>query len=266
MSIEGFTLSTHYSRDIHIHGGVAIYIKKDVCFSELDEIRDLSQELCCECCAVNYENWHSVYDAVDVEAKFKEFNSIITYYFEMSFPLLNKPKQSLNTNKKWITNGIKVSSKNLKNLHALASTGNEADREFYNVYKRIYNRVIREAKKRYYNSYLVNSKNKVKSSWQLIKNFTNGYCEKGVNEIVCSDTTINDPQIIADVFNEHFNNIHLKEKHSIPKKDCQHIIPNNANTFFCIQPIALKLPILLKKRLPVGRYRRDDFTYGKKNG
>nr|CAI5820979.1 unnamed protein product [Callosobruchus analis]CAI5826784.1 unnamed protein product [Callosobruchus analis] len=52
MSIEGYTESTHYSRDIHIHGGVAVYIEYDICFSELEEIRDVSQQLCCECCAV----------------------------------------------------------------------------------------------------------------------------------------------------------------------------------------------------------------------
>lgn len=53
--IEGYTNATCYSRSQLSHGGSCIFVKKEYSFVELDILKQKSQELDCECTAVQVE-------------------------------------------------------------------------------------------------------------------------------------------------------------------------------------------------------------------
>ena len=71
--------------------------------------------------------------------------------------------------KRWITTGIIVSSKRLKELHALTNVVNDAYfTEYYKRYKAIYKKVIHGAKRRHYSNKLLNAHNQSKEAWNII--------------------------------------------------------------------------------------------------
>jgi hypothetical protein len=62
----------------------------------------------------------------------------------------------------WVTAGIRVSGKRLRFLHNLMKKGNvsEEDKKYYSHYKKIYNKVIIEAKQLTNNRRICTSENK----------------------------------------------------------------------------------------------------------
>lgn len=76
--------------------------------------------------------------------------------------------------KEWLTQGIRNSSIKLKLLHkATYESNREEDKHFYNLYKRIYRKVIRAAKKLHNDHIYFRSLNKSKAVWSIINNDLN---------------------------------------------------------------------------------------------
>ena len=71
---------------------------------------------------------------------------------------------------KWITQGIKIFSKKLQLLdnQRKMTVMEKKDLGYIKHYRKIYRRVIKEAKRNENNSYISNAKNKSKAAWQVI--------------------------------------------------------------------------------------------------
>jgi len=71
---------------------------------------------------------------------------------------------------KWITQGIKISSKRMRFLDIQRKTTvmKKKDLEYIEQYRKIYRRVIQEAKRRENNNRISSSKNKSKAARQII--------------------------------------------------------------------------------------------------
>ena len=71
---------------------------------------------------------------------------------------------------KWITQGIKISSKNMPLLDNETTTTvmEKKDLDYIEHYRTVYRRVIKEAKRSANNSYVSIAKNKSKAAWQVI--------------------------------------------------------------------------------------------------
>jgi hypothetical protein len=66
-------------------------------------------------------------------------------------------------------------------------------------------KVIKEAKKAYYDSNILKSHNKIKTTWSIIKRETGYKIHKGESQsLKISNTMIKDKEHIANVFNEYF--------------------------------------------------------------
>jgi hypothetical protein len=104
-----------------------------------------------------------------VNEAYNEFIGTFRYYYDIAMPKKwTKTKQLKN---KWVTSSIRVSCNRLRFLNCLMKEGNvlEEIKEYYSRYKKIYNKVIRDAK-RLANSKQINmSGNKSKAIWDLIK-------------------------------------------------------------------------------------------------
>jgi hypothetical protein len=76
---------------------------------------------------------------------------------------------------KWITKGIRISCKRKRILYSLLKKpSDERLKLYYRRYCNILVTVIKEAKKLYYCKLISKSKNKIQTTWKIIKKSMNG--------------------------------------------------------------------------------------------
>jgi Zn-finger protein len=99
------------------------------------------------------------------------FNSFLNIYLNncySCFPPINiYERQQAN---QWITKGIINSCKRKKDLYLLArSNKDEIIRNYYIKYSKTLTKVIKSAKKLYFNNKISHAHDKVKATWNIIK-------------------------------------------------------------------------------------------------
>jgi hypothetical protein len=104
-----------------------------------------------------------------VNSKFNIFMDTILYDFNIAFPLKSYYVREPNRNR-WITQGLKISSKRMHFLNSLRKNKNltKDTQDYVTRYRVIYEKVIRGAKKRVNVTYVANAQNKTKAMWQIL--------------------------------------------------------------------------------------------------
>ena len=106
------------------------------------------------------ETWETVFEQTTVNTAFLEFMDTFKYYYEVAMPKVKiQSKQQRN---KWITSGIRESSKRLRFLSKIMKS-RDVDKKFqdyYHLYKSTYKKVIHKAKILHNESYINSSRNK----------------------------------------------------------------------------------------------------------
>lgn len=152
------------------------------------------------------ENWAEVYLA-PVETKYDTFYSIFAYAFEVSFPKLltvdkrNKPNQ-------WISENVKMKKEEIVQVEKEYRVGKtEILKQEIKKLKCQVKDLIRSDKVQYFNSKIMKSTNKSKSTWNIIKSeVNNGSKTKENINISVDGKPLSDPIIVANVFNDFFIN------------------------------------------------------------
>lgn len=116
------------------------------------------------------QDWHEIVNTNDPNIGYNAFHQIMQNNLNFYFPKTNNKKKKCSS-KPWVTTGIKISSKNKKELYKKLQEG-LIDIEHYNKYKNIYKQVIKAAKQLQNNKFLENSNNKAKAAWQLTRKLT----------------------------------------------------------------------------------------------
>jgi hypothetical protein len=103
-----------------------------------------------------------------VNEAYNAFSDTFRYYYDMM------PKKHVQTERrrnKWVTAWLRVSGNRLRFLNILMKQGNmsEESEEYYSQYKKIYNKVIGEARKLTDTMRMRAYGNKIKTMWDLIK-------------------------------------------------------------------------------------------------
>ena len=125
-----------------------------------------------------------------------------TYY--SSFPLTqinNKKNQN-----SWITPGIITSCKHKRELYKeLQNNNNDTLARYYKDYSKILSMIIRKVKKIEHGKLILNSHNKVKTTWD-ITNKESGRNKKRseIQAVKFEGKKITDKQNIAESFNKYF--------------------------------------------------------------
>lgn len=163
VEVLGTGLSDHFAQLVSIGGPVQPV-------PVLSSFRDLSQS---NRRLLNHllsgETWDVVKCTQPVENKLESFLDILKYNINLACPErkinLNKPR----TDKGWLSKGIIVSSKSLKKLHCqLKNYPTKEKQLYYRNYRKIYFKVIKQAKSNYFSKILTKSSNKCKDAWRLI--------------------------------------------------------------------------------------------------
>lgn len=227
-------VSDHNAQIISVQIKNDINNKKRVIYRELnnpDNVRYF-------CNLLKNENWDNILNSTcDVNTKFGIFCDTFLYHFEIAFPVKTKTiKHNEMSTKKWITHGLKISSKKLKELYALTLNGDEEIKSYYKKYKSIYRQLLKKAKKMYNNSLLANTKNKSKMAWNIIRSNNND--NKNRHEILLDVNNVltNDSNVVSNHLNKYFNDVPNLVLSKVSQNNSQEIrIKENPFSFF-IEP------------------------------
>jgi hypothetical protein len=120
---------------------------------------------------LSYELWEDVFNDNDTNIIFNKFLNTFFIRFYASFP---KKKMKLTHNPKaWITKGIKTTCNNKRKLYLICRESDDPElKTYYENYCKILSRVIITAKKLCYSNKLLNSENKYKTTWSIIRTTT----------------------------------------------------------------------------------------------
>ena len=131
---------------------------------------------------------------------------VFLHCYNIAFPI--KTVHMRNTIKNnWITQGIKISNKRMRLLDKQRKTiiMEKKDLEYIEQYRKIYKRVIEEAKRRENDNYISSSKNKVKATWQLInKELRKSFINNKNIELKLGKSKISNPRAVSELFNSYF--------------------------------------------------------------
>jgi hypothetical protein len=155
------------------------------------------------------EVWDNVYNLNDVNEIFNAFLNRFLLTYELFYT-----KQSSTNNHKdngWLTTGIRISCRCKESLFILYRTNsNYLFKSYYKTDSTILRRVIREAKRKYYNQLITTSKNKTKTTWNIIKS-ESGRSNNLIKERLPQTFLNNNKKIItkeaAHSFNKFFSSV-----------------------------------------------------------
>jgi len=116
---------------------------------------------------LSHETWEPVFDGNDINKIFNSFPNIFLRIYYSSFPLF-QAKNKMNQNS-WITPGIITSCKHKRELYKeLQKNIDTTLASYYRDYSKILSVVMRKAEIIERDKLILNSHNKVKTTWGII--------------------------------------------------------------------------------------------------
>ena len=172
---------------------------------------------------LSYESWDSIFSCngnIATDTLCNLFHNNYLRIFYTSFPSCKIIERS--NNNYWLTPGIRISCKRKICLYLLTKDSDDVILNNYcNQYCKTLTSVIKEAKTYMYNNRIINSTNKMKTTWNIMKAETNRL--KGP-----ITTTINNNQNSPKAFNKYFLSIteNILQDVRCTKKQCPNINKN----------------------------------------
>lgn len=156
------------------------------------------------------ETWIEVYNSNNVDDQFNMFLNRFLVNFNANCPeklFLSSSKKIIN--KPWLTPAILVSCQRKKELYLLSKHSNDLECTiFYKKYCKILSRVIVEAKRKCINNTITNSTNKIKTTWNIIRDqLSKEKRNHELIELIMNNKKTKNQTEIAEYFNNYFLNV-----------------------------------------------------------
>jgi hypothetical protein len=164
-------------------------------------------------------DWEPVLNANNVENAYDCFWSAYINAYNANFPLKRKRfNKNFNSKNKFMTVGLLTSRRTKNKLFAkAASDPSDQNINRYKLFKTIYQRTIRAAKKLHISDTLRENANNPKKTWQTLNELLGKKAKSdSVSQININGTVSNDSKKIANHFNEFFTNIGQEISNSVP--------------------------------------------------
>ena len=127
------------------------------------------------------------------------------------FPLKTKKHNKLlNPREPWMSNGILISRKRKNQLsNTCIKTPTPFNRTEFKKYRNLYNSVIRNAKKLYFEKQLLANQKNLRKTWQILFSTIHKSNKKtnDLNNLVINGVNLDDPALMACHFNNFFTTI-----------------------------------------------------------
>nr|CAI5817739.1 unnamed protein product [Callosobruchus analis] len=172
-----------------------------------------------------------------------------SYVLDHMFTNCDKPNAE-RQDKSWISDEIRVSSQNLKNLHNLAKVSPEFG-HIYRDSKRRHSILVENTKRLHYDNIIKASKNPAKVAWNIVNSLSSKGCTKNTLFKIRegNNTFIEDTTIIANKFNNFFAEQPKHIIQNIAKKEYNDNITRNAATIFLHPFVEEELISLINRKL-----------------
>jgi len=157
----------------------------------------------------------------------------------------------------WITSNVIQKMRERDSLKKEANLSSDTDVWLkYKQARNQTNKAIRQAKREYFENNLDTYKSNPRKMWKLINNLTGRKVGKSTNisEVKVGDTSVTNPNQMADVFNSHFTSIGQKLASTIEQSSTspnEYLIPSKES--FAIQPPSEELVCKLLRGIDVNK-------------
>ena len=153
------------------------------------------------------ETWPDLNDNCSTaNDKFQYFYNVFQCHFNNCFPLMADKLGSRGTS--WYTDDLRRQAIELRDIYHLSKQIDDAVlRRAFKEKHAQYNREVERVKRQYFDRQIYDSKNRTKTTWNIIKSVNNGkvVSKKQINIRDGSGEVIVDPQRVAAMFGEHFS-------------------------------------------------------------
>ena len=204
-------------------------------------------------------NWSDyIYGVIDPNTAYENFYDLILTAYTKSFSLIKLSRRGAK-DKKWLTQGIKISSSHKNKLYRnwLASR-KKADEIKYKEYKKVFARITKTAESDYYRNIFNLKSNSVKNIWDQINklcSFKKNKLNINIKKLSINNNDIVLPNQIAQELNNYFVNVGSTLVSKLPKSNCIYTDFLNVpiqNSFYCdsisISEILSEINHLKKKK------------------
>ena len=168
-------------------------------------------------------NWINITSSTDTQQSFDLFQEVLTTLFNLYFPLTeSRFNHGQHRLEKWMTAGLLVSRREKIRLgKQCVQSPSPFHSSKFKSYRNLYNRLIRTAKKLYYESQFTYFQSNLKKSWSLLNQAINKMPKKSdtLNSITINNISVTDPLTIANHFNTFFTSVAKKLSSEIPPTD-----------------------------------------------
>ena len=168
-------------------------------------------------------SWIEVQNAPDVHTGYNLFSDTFFHLYNLHFPIVKlKFNKNCHNLEPWMSSGLLISRLNKFSLSSQFSRNPTIqNKTIYCTYRNVYNRLIRAAKKLYFDREFEKHKSNLKKTWDLIKFAINSENKNQtqIHELFSNGIKHTDPLTIANELNHFFINAPLKIVSEIP--DCK---------------------------------------------
>ncbi len=186
--------------------------------------------------AFNSLNWDLFYSTNNTQDACDLFYENFLTLYKIYFPTIKRRfNAKFDKIDPWFTKGLLVSRRKKIILDKKAAKHpNPANILQFKQYRNLYNKVIREAKKNYFNSQLLKNQSNLKNTWNLIRCAINRKPKKDEQNVLClfnNNILHSDPITIANILNEFFVNVPLQIIDQLPPPPaCPNATTNNTSS------------------------------------
>lgn len=198
------------------------------------------------------ETWNEA-NSENVDEAFEGFLNTFLWLYNITCPEYDITIKTEKINKKWVSDEIRTSSRNLKDMYHLTKTQNSEElNELYKDRKKAHRKLINETKKTFNANLIQNADNKPKQIWKIVRDELGQSKQKNQIIIKNEDGELIKPEDIPETFGNYFSTIaqkkltdHFDDKIS---ESCT-TLPNSSQSMSYI-PITAQDVIKIIKNLP----------------
>lgn len=173
-------------------------------------------------CKLNQTHWEDVIHSTDnADSAYNEFSDYFQALYNDSFPLVSKKFRMIhNTSKPWLSHAVLNSIRRKDALYRnYLQKKTDSSNAKYKTFKNKLTKVIRAAKKMYYENLFLEVKGDLRKTWSIIKSVINNGSANSSSpkELLIDGHLTTETSIIVDKFNKYFVGIGRNLAAKIPK-------------------------------------------------
>ena len=166
---------------------------------------------------ISKTDWSEVYNLNNCQRSFSLFYDKMKYQFDKSFPL-KRIRKGYKNKLPWLTDDLRNSINHKNKLYVKSKKHDTAFNKIqYHEYKSSLQQQLKNTEKQYYNDLIEKNKTNMRKTWEVIKSVI-GKKKQSLkySEFIVDGKTTNDPNVIANKFNEYFAHIGPNLAKNIP--------------------------------------------------